>query len=99
LPPNRKRADHAVGPATRAAAEGAATFGQCRTEAALEVHTGICDRPGWPNAKNDRGELVRPPSLTAGKFNSPHGLAADRAGNLYAAEWLIGGRYTKLQRT
>ncbi len=58
----------------------------------------MCERPGWPNAKNAAGEVVRPPSLTAGKFNSPHGLAADLEGNLYVAEWLIGGRYTQLLR-
>jgi len=58
----------------------------------------VCERPGWPNAKNAAGEVVRPPSLTAGKFNSPHGLAADLEGNLYVAEWLIGGRYTQLLR-
>ena len=37
-------------------------------------------------------------SLTPGKFNSPHGLAADGDGNVYVAEWLIGGRYTQLKR-
>jgi DNA-binding beta-propeller fold protein YncE len=58
----------------------------------------VCDRPGWPNAKNTAGEAVRPASLTPGKFNSPHGLAADVAGNLYVGEWLIGGRYTQLLR-
>jgi hypothetical protein len=56
------------------------------------------ERPGWPNAKNEAGELIRPPSLTEGKFNSPHGLTADGAGNIFVAEWLIGGRYTQLQR-
>jgi hypothetical protein len=56
------------------------------------------ERPGWPNAKNSDGQVVRPTSLTAGKFNSPHGLAADLQGNIYVAEWLIGGRYTQLSR-
>ena len=33
-----------------------------------------------------------------GKFNSTHGMAVDRQGNLYVAEWLIGGRFIKLER-
>jgi hypothetical protein len=64
----------------------------------LGADEAACDRPGWPNAKNANGEAIRPPSLVPGKFNSPHGLAADREGNLYVAEWLIGGRYTYLKR-
>jgi DNA-binding beta-propeller fold protein YncE len=58
----------------------------------------VCARPGWPNAQNQAGEFVRTDQLVPGKFNSPHGLAADREGNLYVAEWLIGGRYTKLRK-
>lgn len=54
-------------------------------------------RDGWPNARDDRGNLVRPP-LEPGAFNSPHTLAADGAGNLYVTEWLLGGRLTKLAR-
>ena len=53
------------------------------------------ERDGWPNARNTDGDLVRP-ALEPGKFNSPHTLAADAAGNLYVTEWLIGGRLTKL---
>jgi sugar lactone lactonase YvrE len=54
-------------------------------------------RPGWPNALAADSQPTRPP-LQPGKFNSPHGLAADAHGNLYVAEWLIGGRYTKLRK-
>ncbi|MCL4507049.1 MAG: hypothetical protein M1434_03335 [Chloroflexi bacterium] len=43
---------------------------------------------GWPNLPQDM--------IHAGKFNSPHGLAADTAGNLYVVEWIVGGRITKL---
>jgi hypothetical protein len=64
----------------------------------LGADEAVCGRPGWPNARTAAGEIVRPTSLTPGKFNSPHGLAADRAGNVYVAEWLIGGRVTQLQR-
>ena len=60
----------------------------------------VCDRPGWPNALDDDGNPVRPPdeALPPGKFNSPHGIAMDGAGNIYVPEWLIGGRLTKLQK-
>lgn len=57
----------------------------------------VADTPGWPNSLADDGKFVRQTSLTPGLFNSPHGLAIDAEGNLYVAEWLIGGRYTKLE--
>ncbi|MCH7801943.1 MAG: 6-bladed beta-propeller, partial [Chloroflexi bacterium] len=37
-------------------------------------------------------------TLIEGKFNSPHGIASDGDGNIYVAEWLIGGRINKLTR-
>jgi hypothetical protein len=55
------------------------------------------DEDAWPNARDAGGAIVRPP-LRPGEANSPHTLAADAAGNLYVAEWLIGGRVTKLPR-
>lgn len=58
----------------------------------------VCDLPGWPNELDERGVPARTSRLIAGKFNSPHGLAADRSGNLYVAEWLIGGRMIKLEK-
>lgn len=58
----------------------------------------VCDEPGWPNQKSAAGHPERTERLQPGKFNSPHGLAADSHGNLYVAEWLIGGRYTKLAK-
>ena len=54
------------------------------------------DVPGWPNNLDENGHVIRSRILEAGKFNSPHGLAADADGNLYVGEWLVGGRYTKL---
>jgi hypothetical protein len=55
------------------------------------------DEDGWPNARAANGDIVRPP-LRSGVLNSPHTLAADSDGNVYVAEWLIGGRVTKLRR-
>jgi hypothetical protein len=48
------------------------------------------DVKGWPNHPK---ELIVP-----GKFNSPHGMTADAAGNLYVVEWIVGGRISKLER-
>jgi sugar lactone lactonase YvrE len=45
---------------------------------------------GWPNLPANQ--------IRAGLFNSPHGMAVDKAGNLYMAEWIVGGRITKLAR-
>jgi hypothetical protein len=47
--------------------------------------------PGWPD--------LPAAQILPGKFNSPHGMAVDSAGNLYVAEWIIGGRITKLARS
>jgi len=57
----------------------------------------VRERDGWPNARAANGDLVRP-ELEPGRFNSPHTLDADAAGNLYVTEWLLGGRVTKLAR-
>ena len=53
---------------------------------------------GWPNNLNEKGEVIPTRLLETGKFNSPHGLTVDKDGNLYVAEWLIGGRFTKLAK-
>jgi DNA-binding beta-propeller fold protein YncE len=62
--------------------------GQDRLVGYLGSSEAVCDIPGWPNHP---AHLIEP-----GKFNSPHGIAADRQGNLYVTEWIIGGRITKL---
>jgi hypothetical protein len=55
----------------------------------------VTGRPGWPNILVD-DKLARP-GLEPGKFNSPHGLAADSCGNIYVSEFVIGGRQVKLR--
>jgi hypothetical protein len=49
----------------------------------------VCTRAGFPN---DRA-LVEP-----GRFVAPHSVASDATGNIYAVEWITGGRITKLMR-
>ncbi len=56
------------------------------------------DRPGWPNKIDGDAPASPLDVLEQGKFNSPHGLAADPGGNIYVAEWLIGNRWIKLER-
>ena len=58
----------------------------------------VAEVEGWPNNVNEKGEPVPTAFLRPGKFNSPHGLAVDKDKNLYVAEWLIGGRFTKLKK-
>jgi hypothetical protein len=59
----------------------------------------VCETGGWPNRRSPEGAVLPPALLASGRFNSPHGLAADSSGNLYVSEWLIGGRIVKLLRT
>ena len=62
----------------------------------LGANEPVCDVDGWPNNKDASGNIVATGLLEPGKFNSPHGLAVDAQGNLYVAEWLIGGRFIRL---
>ncbi len=62
----------------------------------LGANEEVCEVPGWPNNQDEGGKLIRPKVLEPGKFNSPHGMTVDPDGNIYVAEWLIGGRFVKL---
>ena len=64
----------------------------------LGANEAVTEVDGWPNIKDESGVPARTNLLEAGKFNSPHGMAVDADGNLYVAEWLIGGRFTKLAK-
>ena len=55
-----------------------------------ENHGAFKLNPGWPNVPHE--------TLIPGKCSSPHGIAADPDGNIYSAEWLIGGRINKLAK-
>jgi DNA-binding beta-propeller fold protein YncE len=58
----------------------------------------VCRSDGWPNMRDPQGVPTRTTRLEIGKFNSPHGIAVDCDGNIYVAEWLIGGRTIKLAK-
>ncbi|MDP6453297.1 MAG: hypothetical protein QF898_08325, partial [SAR202 cluster bacterium] len=63
----------------------------------LGGNVSVADVAGWPNNLDDSGTPIRTSLLEPGKFNSPHGLALDSEGNIYVSEWLIGGRFIKLE--
>jgi len=64
----------------------------------LGQNESVCVEDGWPNMMDERGVPTRTNRLQPGKFNSPHGMATDPYGNIYVAEWLIGGRFIKLAK-
>ena len=60
----------------------------------LGDNEGVCSKDGWPNGENQDGEVIPTGLLQPGLFNSPHGMAVDKQGNLFVAEWR---RFTKLE--
>lgn len=55
-------------------------------------------KPGWPNRKEGEKTIKPLADIPVGQFNSPHGVCADAKGNIYVSEWLLGDRFTKLER-
>lgn len=55
----------------------------------LGSNEAACKIDGWPNLPKKH--------IEPGLFNSPHGAASDKRGNIYVVEWIIGGRITKLE--
>jgi hypothetical protein len=56
----------------------------------LGAQEAIEKKPGWPNLPADQ---IKP-----GLFNSPHMMTVAPNGDLYVAEWILGGRVTKLAK-
>ena len=61
-------------------------------------NTAVVSEPGWPNSLDSDDNVVRSHELRTERFNSPHAVAVGPDGSLFVAEWLVGGRYTKLTR-
>lgn len=59
-----------------------------RLIAHLGDHEAICTAAGWPNTT----------PLEPGKCSSPHGAGVDADGNIFVAEWRVGGRVIKLEK-
>lgn len=61
-------------------------------------NSAVVTEPGWPNSLDADDNVVRSQELRTERFNSPHAVAVAADGSLFVAEWLVGGRYTKLTR-
>ena len=62
------------------------------------VHLG--DDEAWRKRVLDGKEKMRasPDKWQAAKFIHPHDAAFDKQGNIFIAEWVVGGRVTKLRK-
>lgn len=64
------------------------------------VLTYLDDDPQWRKTVNANGRKVRQnrDQWIAGKFVHPHGATFDTNGNIYLAEWVVGGRVSLLKK-
>lgn len=58
------------------------------------------DDEAWRTRVLDKQEGMRahPEKWPVGKFVHPHDAAFDKEGNIFVAEWVVGGRVTKLEK-
>ena len=65
-----------------------------------QVIAQLGDDEAWRNRVLDKKENMRasPEKWQAGKFIHPHDACFDADGNIFVAEWVRGGRVTKLER-
>lgn len=64
------------------------------------VLTYLDDDPAWRKEVNANGRKVRQQrdKWVDGKFVHPHGATFDANGNIYLAEWVVGGRVSLLKK-
>tara|TARA_R110002096_G_scaffold435701_2_gene662187 strand:- start:6109 stop:7155 length:1047 start_codon:yes stop_codon:yes gene_type:complete len=65
-----------------------------------QVVAQLGDDEPWRNRVLDKTETMRakPEKWLPGRFVHPHDACFDRQGNIFVAEWVVGGRVTKLAR-
>lgn len=65
-----------------------------------QVIAQLGDDEAWRKRVLDKAEKMRasPDKWEAGRFIHPHDAAFDAKGDIYVAEWVVGGRVTKLTR-
>jgi hypothetical protein len=67
-----------------------------RPTAILGDNEAVSDTERWPNEVATDGSTSRPKHFAPRKFHSPHAITVDAAGNIYVAEFVLGGRQLKL---
>jgi hypothetical protein len=71
--------------------------GNDQLETVLGEDRDAASRPGWPNRLDADGVLERPEPFASGRFNSPHAVVTDGRGSLYVSEYVLGGRFSRVE--